>query len=161
VPTQLCGFTDLQKRVAAQRQQLERQTGKIGELHARINLLNQRHGLEQVVRLDEYRRKHQELTHKILTIMKMVQILHSRGAPLTGDEERLHIKLDNIARALHRPGLYGAKLVELKATVGSVSRARSTGSGKGRSGDAFDEETGSQIFQVKRPPMSKSIKQKW
>lgn len=107
VPVLAVGFTDLQKRMATQEQQVDSYRARIHELNNKLNELTSRHDLNTTVKIAEMQAKHAELAHKTLKLAVKAQVLRNRGLVLRNDEEGLKEKLEKLSSNLEDPAIYG------------------------------------------------------
>ncbi|ORY49622.1 hypothetical protein BCR33DRAFT_713943 [Rhizoclosmatium globosum] len=141
VPVLAIGFEDLKKRISHQDQMSEMHKAKLTELAEMLNTIERKHYLETVVKLDEYKRRHVELTHRVLILMRTVEILRNKGYPIRSEEESLRARLEAMATQLKKPAHFRGRVQELEAALRLVKDSRrletvgSVGGGVGAGGD--------------------------
>lgn len=123
VPVLAVGFEGLKTRLAVQEETLKTHKEKIAEVKARIEKIHQIHTVETVIKIQEYKRKQRQLVHKVLQIMKSVQVLRNRGYALRADEEQLITRLLAMDRDLAKPSVFRGRLNELWAHVQQMKDA--------------------------------------
>ncbi|KNE55984.1 hypothetical protein AMAG_01830 [Allomyces macrogynus ATCC 38327] len=120
VPALAVGFGDLQKRVNQQTEYLEKMKFRLGEIAITCDRLQQRHDVDNKLRLAEIKRKHQELAARVLVLMKQIHQLRSQGVPMSLDEDKLRGRLEELMGRLRKPGQYKSKVEALWRDVGSM-----------------------------------------
>jgi nuclear pore complex protein Nup54 len=71
-----------------------------------IAALQRKHELDISMKTEQYKRRHLELCHKVLIVMKKVETLRNRGYSLSVQEEQFRTKVENLQRELSQPNLY-------------------------------------------------------
>ncbi|KAJ3373065.1 hypothetical protein GGF31_001052 [Allomyces arbusculus] len=120
VPALAVGFGDLQKRVNQQTEYLEKMKFRLGEIAITCDRLQQRHDVDNKLRLAEIKRKHQELAARVLVLMKQIHQLRSLGVPMSLDEDKLRGRLEELMGRLRKPGQFKSKVETLWRDVGSM-----------------------------------------
>jgi len=123
VPVLAVGFDDIQKRRRAQEVQAEAYDGKLREIQTNLVNLSKKHEGETAVKLLEYKRRHLELTHRVLRIMKGLEVQRCRSYPLMPEEDNLRIKLEGLQRELDRPTQFKGRVSELESLVQMLAEA--------------------------------------
>ena len=77
--------------------------------------MRQKHLLETTGKLEEYRRRHLNLAHRTLKIMKQVYILKNRGYSIRPEEETLKVRLENLSTSLRKSSQFRGRIEELWA----------------------------------------------
>ncbi|KAK7204793.1 nucleoporin complex subunit 54-domain-containing protein, partial [Myxozyma melibiosi] len=122
VPVLAVGFTDLQKRVSVQEQQVIAYRTRMHEINQKLTELITRHDLYTTVRVAEIKARHAALAHRTMSLAAKIQVLKSRGYALRPDEEILKRKLEELTRNLEDPAVFG-KINEVWARM-TVVRER-------------------------------------
>ncbi|KAK9235121.1 nucleoporin complex subunit 54-domain-containing protein [Lipomyces kononenkoae] len=107
VPVLARGFTDLQKRVNIQHQQVIAYQVRMHEINSRLTQLITRHDLYTTVKIAELKARHAAVAHRTLSLAAKVQVLKSRGYALRPDEEVLKRKFEELTRVLNDPAVFG------------------------------------------------------
>ncbi|KAK9365584.1 nucleoporin complex subunit 54-domain-containing protein [Lipomyces kononenkoae] len=107
VPVLALGFTDLQKRVNIQHQQVIAYQVRMHEINSRLTQLITRHDLYTTVKMAELKARHAAVAHRTLSLAAKVQVLKSRGYALRPDEEVLKRKFEELTRLLNDPAVFG------------------------------------------------------
>ncbi|CAG8556762.1 5677_t:CDS:2 [Cetraspora pellucida] len=92
VPVRVCGFEDIKKRLAVQEE----------EYGAKLEDMKRKHNLETLVRIEDRKRKHIELTQRVIKLMRRIQVLRLSGTLIRSDEEVLKGRLEDIKQQLQR-----------------------------------------------------------
>ncbi|KAJ8100873.1 nucleoporin complex subunit 54-domain-containing protein [Lipomyces tetrasporus] len=107
VPVLAVGFTDLQKRVNIQHQQVTSYQVCLHEINTRLTKLITRHDLYTTVKIAELKARHAGLAHRTMSLAAKIQVLKSRGYALRPDEEMLKRKFEELTRVLNDPAVFG------------------------------------------------------
>ena len=94
VPVLALGFEDIQRRRAEQIKTNEAHAIKIQEAEEKILELKKTHHLESTVKFEQYSKKQQELTQRVIAMMKMVHVIKHKGLSIKPEEEAIKSKLD-------------------------------------------------------------------
>jgi Nucleoporin complex subunit 54 len=87
------------------------------EIGKYIGKLHQQHELTTTVKIEEFRRKHMELAHRVLQLMVKIEVLQARGYSILTDEETYRAKLDNLQQELNKPTQFKSQVRELTSLV--------------------------------------------
>jgi len=117
VPVQATGFGDLKSRIAAQEEMTGQQQQALDEIGKYISKLQQQHELTTTVKIEEFRRKHMELAHRVLQLMVKIEVLQARGYSILTDEETYRAKLENLQQELNKPTQFKSQVRELTSLV--------------------------------------------
>jgi hypothetical protein len=71
VPVLAVGFADLQLRYAAQEQEFEAHKEKLSEFASNIEAFSHTHHVVTLVKLEEYKRRHNQIVHKVLQAIEI------------------------------------------------------------------------------------------
>ncbi|KAI8612109.1 nucleoporin complex subunit 54-domain-containing protein [Chytriomyces sp. MP71] len=124
VPVLAVGFEDLKKRVSEQDAMSDMHKAKLEELAERLNAIERKHYLETTVKLEEYKRRHVELSQRVLSMMKTVEILRNKGYPIRSEEEALRARLEAMNTQLKKPAHFRGRVQELEAALRMIKDAR-------------------------------------
>lgn len=117
IPVQAVGFADLRKRVNEQQKAHGEFQRKLEEERERLNKMRQEHELVTKVTIPELRRRHSELSHRLLRVMNRIELLRSRDLPLLNEEIDYRRQLETIKRKLAKPAQFQARVAELASLV--------------------------------------------
>ncbi|KAG0222418.1 hypothetical protein BGW41_006009 [Actinomortierella wolfii] len=117
IPVQAVGFEDLKKRMESQDEMSLMQKEKLQEIERRMDELMKHHLIQTASRVREFKRRHIQLSQRVLTLMKRVQIMKNRGVPIKEEEEQLRVRLENALEQLKNPAYFRGKITELWAQV--------------------------------------------
>lgn len=112
MPVLASGFTAIAERLQAQRAAIALYNQKLHEINNCLDAILSKHDLDWSVKMIEARRKHEHLRRRTLVLARKVQVLRNRGYALSGDEDDLRIKLENMDKAVQDPAV-NARLDEL------------------------------------------------
>ena len=117
VPAQAVGFQDLKSRIDEQDKITHQQTEQIETIKKFLQTVQNNHDLDTRLRIEEYRRRHLEQCHRMIRIVKKLEILKSKGHSVNQVEEQMRSKLESCKRELNRPTHFKGRLNELQAQV--------------------------------------------
>ncbi|KAK7725878.1 Nucleoporin nup57 [Diaporthe eres] len=112
MPVLASGFEAVAERLKAQRVAVGRFNQRLHEINNCLDSILSKHDLEWSVRTINARRKHDALRRRTLVLARKVQVLRNRGYALSGDEDELRIKLENMEKSVQDPAV-NARLEEL------------------------------------------------
>lgn len=72
---------------------------------------------ETTLKIEQYKLKHMELSHRVIKIMKKIEVIRNHGYPISGNEEAFSSKLDSLQRQLNQPNQFKGRLNEITALV--------------------------------------------
>ncbi|CAG8721584.1 4515_t:CDS:2, partial [Racocetra fulgida] len=72
------------------------------EYGAKLEDMKRKHNLETLVRIEDRKRKHIELTQRVIKLMRRIQVLRLSGTLIRSDEEALKGRLEDIKQQLQR-----------------------------------------------------------
>eukprot|EP01119_Soliformovum_irregulare_P024403 TRINITY_DN8743_c0_g1_i1.p1 TRINITY_DN8743_c0_g1~~TRINITY_DN8743_c0_g1_i1.p1 ORF type:complete len:355 (-),score=99.77 TRINITY_DN8743_c0_g1_i1:50-1114(-) len=117
VPVQATGFGDLQLRIESQQNVTQQQQQLLEEIQQFLTNSQRKHDLDFTIRIDESRRRHAQLSHRMMQLMKKLEVLCSRGYPIVGEEDIFRSKLEMLANQLAQPNHFKSRLTELQASI--------------------------------------------
>eukprot|EP01114_Cavostelium_apophysatum_P021225 TRINITY_DN7343_c0_g1_i1.p1 TRINITY_DN7343_c0_g1~~TRINITY_DN7343_c0_g1_i1.p1 ORF type:complete len:429 (-),score=85.00 TRINITY_DN7343_c0_g1_i1:23-1309(-) len=117
IPVLAVGFAQLKTRIQSQEEEKERQMKQLNEVQSVLAALQRKQELDNLPGIDDCKRKHVILNHRILKLMKKIEVLRYKSFSLTQEEENFKNRLVTIQRALSNPSSYRSKLNELTALV--------------------------------------------
>ncbi|XP_022647916.1 nucleoporin p54-like isoform X1 [Varroa jacobsoni] len=144
VPVPIIGFEDLKRRMDSQQALQAGQMDRLQKMAREAEELEKR--CEQSrARVDEFRSKQQNLSHRVLTVMVAFEINRKIGLGIQADEETLKASLEDIMNEMDH--LNRGKLNELQASVKSVPRDQQSHTG---SAEPVSEEVNQLLAQQHR-----------
>ncbi|CAG8578583.1 1302_t:CDS:2 [Dentiscutata heterogama] len=93
---------DVKKRLAVQEEITAKANVKFKEYGAKLEDMKRKHNLETLVRIEDRKRKHIELTQRVIKLMRRIQVLRLSGTLIRSDEEALKGRLEDIKQQLQR-----------------------------------------------------------
>ncbi|KAI9318559.1 nucleoporin complex subunit 54-domain-containing protein [Dichotomocladium elegans] len=129
VPVLATGFGDVLKRMEVQDQELMKHKEKIMEIAERVDIVQKKHSLGFQIKLEEHRRRHNELTQRLIRLLKYVQVLRYKGFPLDEDEQKLMESLKGMAQQQLNPEDLNTKLHYAWAALQEVRAKRQSRNG--------------------------------
>ncbi|KAJ3270205.1 hypothetical protein HDV01_000484 [Terramyces sp. JEL0728] len=117
VPVLAVGFDGLKKRSEIQNEQLATHKEKLAEIQEKLVKLDQNRTISTVIKIEEYKRKHRQLVHKVFQLLKSVQLLRNKGYILRPEEEALITRLLSMDRDLAKPSVFRGRINEIWAQV--------------------------------------------
>jgi hypothetical protein len=73
-----------------------------------------------LVRIEEYKRKHLEMSFRVLNVFKKLETIRNRGYPLRPEEEEFRNRLEQLILILNKPGQLNGKLKQLMVKCDSL-----------------------------------------
>lgn len=61
--------------------------------------------------MEQYNRKHQELAHRLLQVIRKLEFFQSRGLSWYREEEAFHARLEHIQRELNKPTQFKGDII--------------------------------------------------
>ncbi|ORX88786.1 hypothetical protein K493DRAFT_74561 [Basidiobolus meristosporus CBS 931.73] len=148
VPVLAVGFDDIKKRTEQQEMQALAHKAKLEEIADKIKKLQEKHSLDTLVKMKEYKRRHMDLAHRVLQLMKQVQVLRNKGYSIRPEEEALKTRLENLHLELRKPSQYRSRLHELWSQVQMLKNTRRSNSKGNWEFEVSDEEQLANIEKV-------------
>jgi len=112
MPVLASGFQAMAERLKVQQRAIGTFNAKLHEINSSLDAILSRHDLETSVRSMAARRKHAELSKRCLALAAKVQVLRNSGYSLSGDEDDLKQKFQEIEKGMQDPAL-SARMEEL------------------------------------------------
>lgn len=129
VPVLAVGFSDLERRVGLQGQQVNAYRVRMHEINDKLVELGNRHDLHTTVKLLEMRERHRKLARRALALAVRIQVLSNRGHVLSPQEELFQRKAKDAIAKADNPAVFGS-LTEAWARVKAL-KARNAASSQG------------------------------
>ncbi|KAG2172778.1 hypothetical protein INT43_000125 [Umbelopsis isabellina] len=131
VPVRAVGFEALRTRIETQDKQCQAHKIKLEQLEQKIKEVRRKHNIETVVKLQEYKRRHVDLTQRVIQqpvsltlltfgvkkFLKYAQILRNKGFSIENEEETLRSKLETVQSRLQQSDQFHGKLNQLWAQL--------------------------------------------
>ncbi|EFX02011.1 nup57-like nuclear pore protein [Grosmannia clavigera kw1407] len=112
LPVLCTGFEGLATRLQLQRRTVAAFNAGLHEINTKLDSILSQHDLQTSVRALAARRRHAELSRRVLALAAKTQVLRNRGYALSGDEDDLKQKLQAIEKTMQDPAL-SARMEEL------------------------------------------------
>ncbi|GJN69342.1 nuclear pore protein NUP57 [Purpureocillium lilacinum] len=112
MPVLCSGYTGVADRLKTQKRAISEFNTRLHQINSSLDAILQRHELETEVRALAARRRQTAISERCLALAARVQILRNRGYALSGDEDDLKNRLQNLCREVQDPAL-GAREEEL------------------------------------------------
>lgn len=154
MPVLCSGYTSLADRLKTQQRAISEFNTRLHQVNGSLDAILQRHELETEVRALAARRRQTMISERCLALAARVQILRNRGYALSGDEDDLKGRLQNLEREVQDPAV-GAREEELWSRL-IVLRGYSDRLNKemdkpsGPEGEGLDSETEAKAKRVSR-----------
>ncbi|KAG4304698.1 hypothetical protein PORY_001751 [Pneumocystis oryctolagi] len=133
VPALAIGFSDIQKRVQLQEQQVMAYRIRMHEIVNKLGELSRKHDLSTTVKISEITLRHLELERRSLALATKVQVLKGRGYALQSEEENLKQRLNELTMKINDPSVFGkmnelwARMTFIREKAKSIEKAREGG----------------------------------
>ncbi|KAL4230131.1 Nuclear pore complex protein Nup54 [Mactra antiquata] len=127
IPVPMIGFKELHKRQKFQESQTKRHQQRL-DLIAQDLTEFQNKQSNMLAKLDEYKRKHLELSHRLLQVIVKQEIYRKQGYAIQADEEQLRVQLEAIQVELNHPTQFKGRLNELMSQIRMQNHLSSTSS---------------------------------
>ncbi|XP_070552255.1 nuclear pore complex protein Nup54-like [Ptychodera flava] len=122
IPVPMVGFSELNSRFKHQEHQNKQHQGRLNIISDDIATLQRNQATIQA-KLTEYKRKHAELSHKILQIMLAQEVYRKSGLAIQVEEEQLRVQLESIQAELNAPTQFKGRLNEMMSQIRMQSQA--------------------------------------
>ncbi|XP_045203679.2 nuclear pore complex protein Nup54-like [Mercenaria mercenaria] len=116
IPVPMIGFKELHKRLKYQDQQTKLHQQRL-DLIAQDLTEFQNKQSNMLAKLDEYKRKHLELSHRLLQVIVKQEMHRKQGFAIQVDEEQLRVHLEAIQAELNHPTQFKGRLNELMSQI--------------------------------------------
>ncbi|KAG5518509.1 hypothetical protein PMAC_002905 [Pneumocystis sp. 'macacae'] len=133
VPALAVGFSDIQKRVQLQEQQVMAYRIRMHEIVNKLGELSQKHDLSTTIKISEATLRHLELARRLLALAARVQVLKGRGYALQSEEENLKQRLKELTLKINEPSVFGrmnelwARMTFIREKAKSIEKEREGG----------------------------------
>ncbi|XP_058960768.1 nucleoporin p54 [Pocillopora verrucosa] len=116
IPVAITGFSELKKREKLQEQETLQHQKRLSLIREEIAELQHNHGTT-MAKLAQFKRKHLELSHRILEVMIKQECLRKSGYSVQADEEQLRVQLEYLHAELNAPSQFKARLNEMMSQI--------------------------------------------
>ncbi|CEG62971.1 hypothetical protein RMATCC62417_00193 [Rhizopus microsporus] len=148
VPVLAVGFDDILKRMEIQSQQNEIYQDKLKEIGQRLASVQREYLLKTLVKLEEHKRRHINLTQRLLRLLRYSQVLRYKNFPLNAEEEKTLEQLNQLAAPDNSPEELHAKMVHLWSRLQTAKAALSDANNKNEVWRSVSEEDTNRIAKV-------------
>ncbi|SAM07789.1 hypothetical protein [Absidia glauca] len=124
VPVLAVGFEDVLKRMNIQDQQSELHKEKLEELDQRLETVQRKYDLASQARLDEHKRRHADLTQRVIRLLRVVQVIRYKGFPLNPQEELCQKQFEALSTQPNNPEQLYTKMLELWSQLHNIKNTR-------------------------------------
>lgn len=121
IPLPLVGFETLKSRLEQQAQFTKQHQARLEHIGKESQQLDQDKNT-LLARLSEYRRKHQDLSHRLLQVFVKQEIQRKRGVALQMDEEQLWTRLEALFAEVNAPTQVKGRLNEMLSHIRQQSQ---------------------------------------
>ncbi|RDD39634.1 Nuclear pore complex protein Nup54 [Trichoplax sp. H2] len=143
IPIPVVGFEELCARFKAQQEETKRQNSACEQISDELVKLQQKQAVVSA-RVNQYRRKHMELCHRVLKIISKQELINKSGFSLTEEEDQFRFRLQGMETDFNAPNQFKNRLYEL---MSQISMKNTTSSGPQNLEFKADEET---LHTIKR-----------
>ncbi|XP_067948334.1 nucleoporin p54-like [Watersipora subatra] len=116
LPVPMVGFAEVYRRIKHQEQQCMCHQDRLDVIEGEIKSLQQIHATS-MSRIEDYKRKHLNLSHRVLKVIVQQEIHRKMGYGILAEEEQLRIKLEAIQQELNAPTQFKSRLSELLSQI--------------------------------------------
>lgn len=116
VPVAMVGFKELQRRLKHQEEETKLHQQRLDVIAADLSKLRTQHS-QTLAKLDDYKRKHLELSHRLLKVIVKQEICRKLGYAVQSEEEVLKVQLEQLQMELNHPTQFKGRLNELMSQI--------------------------------------------
>ncbi|RBR24007.1 uncharacterized protein FIESC28_03120 [Fusarium coffeatum] len=116
MPVLCSGYSGVADRLKTQKRAVSDFNTRLHQINGSLDAILQRHELETEVRAVAARRRQTTISERCLALAARVQVLRNRGYALSGDEDDLSSRLQNLEREVQDPAV-GAREEELWSSL--------------------------------------------
>ncbi|CAG8458961.1 398_t:CDS:2 [Ambispora leptoticha] len=102
VPGLSLGFDGIKKRIEYAQKFSEMSKSKLEELERQIKNMEDKHHMDNLVKIDRCKQKTLEITERMISVMKQLHLKKLKGKPLRPEDERNQAELERIHQKLQR-----------------------------------------------------------
>ncbi|XP_060083541.1 nuclear pore complex protein Nup54-like [Ylistrum balloti] len=116
IPVPMVRFKELSHRMKHQEQQTKLHHQRMDMIATDLTQLQQKQ-VSMLAKLDEYKRKHLELGHRLLQVVVKQEIFRKMGYAIQAEEEQLRVQLEKSQAELNHPTQFKGRLNELMSQI--------------------------------------------
>ncbi|XP_056011625.1 nuclear pore complex protein Nup54-like [Ostrea edulis] len=116
IPAPMIGFKALHQRLKHQEQQTQAHQQRLDLIAEDLESLQQRQ-VNMLAKLEEYKRKHIQLSHRLLQVVVKQEISRKMGYSIQAEEEQLRVQLEKTQLELNHPTQFKGRLNELMSQI--------------------------------------------
>ncbi|KAL0090637.1 nucleoporin complex subunit 54-domain-containing protein [Phycomyces blakesleeanus] len=117
VPTLAVGLEDLKKRIEEQDKTNEAHYQRLSEVDEKIKKMEQKILMDIATKLADSKKRHKEITQRVIKFLKFAQVLRHKGLSLTPDEDAMRTHYEHIQYELQNSEQFHGKLSQLWAQL--------------------------------------------
>ncbi|KAL7752521.1 hypothetical protein RI367_002055 [Sorochytrium milnesiophthora] len=126
VPALCVGYAGVKRRIEQQESHIQNMNARLNEISVSFDRIRTLHEVDTQCKLADYRRRHQELSARLLRLMRTIHVLRSHNHPLRPEEEQFCGRLESLILQLRKPGQYKSAVQDLW-TKAQLSNGRAGG----------------------------------
>jgi nuclear pore complex protein Nup54 len=152
MPVLCSGYSGVADRLKTQKRAVSDFNTRLHQINGGLDAILQRHELETEVRAVAARRRQTTISERCLALAARVQVLRNRGYALSGDEDDLNSRLQNLEREVQDPAVNAreeelwSRLIILRGYADQLNKEMDRPSGG--EGEALDPDTESKAKRV-------------
>ncbi|KAH7126273.1 nucleoporin complex subunit 54-domain-containing protein [Dactylonectria estremocensis] len=145
MPVLCSGYVGVADRLKTQKRAVSDFNTRLHQVNGSLDAILQRHELQTEVRAVAARRRQTTISERCLALAARVQVLRNRGYALSGDEDDLNSRLQNLEREVQDPAVGAreeelwSRLIILRSYADQLNREMDKPSGG--DGESLDPET--------------------
>lgn len=116
IPVPMIGFAELHRRFKLQEHEIKQHQCRLDAIAEDISKLQIQHS-NMIAKIEEHKRKQQNLYHRILKVMVHHEVSRKMGFAIQPEEEQLRTKLESILAELSAPTQFRGRLNELMSQI--------------------------------------------
>ncbi|KAL8558456.1 hypothetical protein ACOMHN_052273 [Nucella lapillus] len=116
IPVAMVGFRELQQRLKHQEEETKLHQQRLDVVAGDLSQLQTQHS-QTLAKLDDYKRKHLELSHRLLKVVVKQEICRKLGYAVQVEEEMLKVQLEHQQVELNHPTQFKGRLNELMSQI--------------------------------------------
>ncbi|KAH8024928.1 hypothetical protein HPB51_002342 [Rhipicephalus microplus] len=116
IPVPMIGFAELRRRFKLQEHEIKQHQCRLDAIAEDISKLQIQHS-NMIAKIEEHKRKQQNLYHRILKVMVHHEVSRKMGFAIQPEEEQLRTKLESILAELSAPTQFRGRLNELMSQI--------------------------------------------
>lgn len=116
IPVPMIGFKELHTRLKCQEQQTKLHQQRLDLIAQDLSEFQNKQS-NMLAKQEEFKRKHLELSHRVLQVIVKQEILRKQGFAIQVDEEQLRVQLEALQTELNHPTQFKGRLNELMSQI--------------------------------------------